>query len=103
LRFRSRIGCVGYRTSEWDAVTMKERTTRSHVEPWGLAGDFAAWSVSSVPARGNTMEGNRIAWRVPDCPSGLRDLRAFRGEAGHTRRRSRGVYRLYSRGVDHLE
>jgi len=62
---------------------MKERTARSNVAPWGLAGDFAAWSVSSATERENTMEGNRIARRVPDCASGLRDLRALRGEEGH--------------------
>jgi len=84
LRLRSRIGCVGYRTTEWDGLTMKERTSRSNVAPWGLACDFAAWSVSSAADRENTMDGNRIAWRVPYCASGLRDLRALRGEAGHT-------------------
>ena len=62
---------------------MKEQTTRSNVAPWGLSCDFAAWSVSSVPERENTMEGNRIAWRVADCASGLRDLRALRDEDGH--------------------
>ena len=62
---------------------MKQRTTRSNVAPRGLACDFAAWSASSAPERENTMEGNRIAWRVPDCPSALRDLRALGGEAGH--------------------
>jgi len=63
---------------------MKERTTRSNVAPQGLACDFAALSVSSVPEREHTMEGNRIAWRVRDCASGLRAFRALRGEAGHT-------------------
>jgi len=63
---------------------MKERASRSNVAPVGLACDFTAWSVSWVPERENTMEGDRIAWRVADCASGLRDFRALRGEAGHT-------------------
>ena len=83
LRLRNRIGCVGYRTIEWDGLTMKERTTSSHVAPWGLSCDLAAWSVSSATERENRMEGNRIAFRVLHCASGLRDLRALRSEAGH--------------------
>ena len=63
--------------------TMEMTPTRSNVAPWGLACDFAASSASSVPERENTMEGDRSAWRVADCASGLRDFRALRGEAGH--------------------
>ena len=62
---------------------MKERTTSPNVAPWGLHCDFAAWSASSARERENTMDGNRIAWRVPDCASSLGDLCALRGEAGH--------------------
>jgi len=82
-RLRSRIGYVGYRTTEWDGLTMKERITRSTVTRWGLACYFAPWSVSSATELANTMEGNRIACRAPDCASGLRDVRALRAGPGH--------------------
>jgi len=63
---------------------MKQESTRSNVTPRGWACDFAAWSVSSVSDREKTMDGKRITCRVPHCASGLRDLRALRGEAAHT-------------------